>query len=129
MAISQTQTMSGSVLVTNHFEKLKHFGNLRATGCCIEYVSVLPQGRSMEIPREAAVSFLAVVHFKIMQTSFMRQSMNLIQSQPETCALQGSASFNIQHIHVTEQQSAIFAYNYINEMVDRHWYLIMLCGT
>ena len=56
MAISQTQTISDSVLVTNHFEKLKHFGNLRATGWCIEYVSVLPQGRSMEIPREVAVS-------------------------------------------------------------------------
>ena len=73
--------------------------------------------------------FLAVVHFKIMQTPFMRQSMNLVQSQTDTCTLQGSASFNIQHIHVTEQQSAIFAYNCINEMVDRHCYLIILCGT
>ena len=56
MAISQTQTMSDSVLVTNHFGKVKHFGNLRATGCHIEYVSVLPQGRSMEIPREVSIS-------------------------------------------------------------------------
>lgn len=71
-----------------------------------------------------------MVHFKIMQTPFMRQSMNLegkqrkqikiVQSQPQTCAPQGSASFNIQHIHVTEQQSAIFAYIYIKEMIERH---------
>lgn len=58
-----------------------------------------------------------LVGFRIMQTPFMRQSMNLevkqtkqiktFQSQPQTSAPHGSASFNNQHVNVTKQQNVI----------------------